>query len=95
MAGFAGISGAKLEMLFVDARTRARGVGGVLLETALGERGVTLVDVNEANHQAVTFYRRRGFEVVGRSELDDHRRPHPLLHLAHAGGDASDDAVEC
>ena len=39
------------------------------------------VDVNEQNHGAVGFYRHIGFEVTGRSDLDDQGRPYPLLHL--------------
>ena len=30
----------------------------------------------------LTFYRRLGFAVTGRSERDDQGRPYPLLHLA-------------
>jgi len=29
----------------------------------------------------VGFYLRMGFEVVGRSELDDFGKPYPLLHM--------------
>jgi len=39
------------------------------------------VDVNEQNQQAVGFYRRLGFEVEGRSEVDSMGKPFPLLHL--------------
>jgi putative acetyltransferase len=40
------------------------------------------VNVNEQNAQAVGFYSRSGFVVVGRSELDDAGRPYPLLHMS-------------
>lgn len=52
-------------------------VGGV------GRRppGADSVDVNEQNPQAVGFYLRMGFAVVGRSETDDADRPFPILHL--------------
>jgi len=43
------------------------------------------VDVNEQNHQAVGFYARMGFQMVGRSEKDPFGQPYPLLHLALAG----------
>lgn len=79
--GFAGVSDEKLEMLFVDAVERGRGVGSALLSYVVGQRGVAAVDVNEQNPQAVDFYRRRGFREVGRSPLDDQGRPYPLLHL--------------
>lgn len=48
---------------------------------AIGEQGVTAVDVNEQNVSAAGFYLHRGFEVVGRSETDEAGRPYPLLHL--------------
>ncbi|MFC8732317.1 acetyltransferase [Luteimicrobium sp. NPDC057192] len=81
VVGFAGTAGDRLEMLFVDDAERGRGIGTALLEHVVG-LGVTAVDVNEQNPQAVAFYRRRGFDVVGRSALDDDGRPYPLLHLA-------------
>ena len=37
--------------------------------------------MNEQNPRALGFYRRMGFEVVGRSELDELGNPYPLLHL--------------
>lgn len=80
IVGFAGVSGERLEMLFVHATERGRGIGTALLEHVVG-RGVRALDVNEQNPQAVAFYRRRGFDVVGRSALDDDGRPYPLLHL--------------
>lgn len=82
IAGFAGVSGESLEMLFVDARERGRGIGTDLLSFVVAECGVRTVDVNEQNAQAVEFYRRRGFTEVGRSELDDQGRPYPILHMA-------------
>ena len=92
--GFAGVSGESLEMLFVDARQRGHGIGTALLSFVVAERGVTTVDVNEQNAQAVEFYRRRGFTLVGRSELDDQGRPYPILHMALRGEDADPEAVE-
>lgn len=83
--GFAGVSGESLEMLFVDARGRGQGIGTALLSFVVAERGVTTVDVNEQNAQAVEFYRRRGFVRVGRSELDDQGRHYPILHMAFRG----------
>ncbi|WP_350222999.1 acetyltransferase [Mycolicibacter virginiensis] len=79
--GFAGTAGERLEMLFVHADARGRGVGSALLEHATAEHGIRLVDVNKQNEQAVDFYVRRGFVVTGRSELDDAGRPYPLLHM--------------
>ncbi|MEH3155476.1 MAG: acetyltransferase [Gordonia paraffinivorans] len=81
VVGFAGVSEGKLEMLFVDAGEHGRGVGSVLLSFVIANCGVTAVDVNEQNVQAVEFYRRRDFTVAGRSALDDQGRPYPLLHM--------------
>jgi putative acetyltransferase len=80
--GFAGTSADKLEMLFVDAVQRGRGVGSGLLSHVISEHGVNSVDVNEQNAQAINFYTRRGFVIVGRSQLDDAGRPYPLLHMS-------------
>ncbi|UNK71448.1 acetyltransferase [Microbacterium sp. H1-D42] len=79
--GFAGTLDGALEMLFVDAAHRGNGVGSALLEEAITNQAVTRVDVNEQNPAAAGFYEHHGFEVIGRSELDDAGRPYPLLHL--------------
>jgi len=83
--GFAGALNGNLEMLFVDAAHRGAGIGTLLLEHAIAQLAVTRVDVNEQNPSAAAFYARRGFEVIGRSELDDAGRPYPLLHLRLRG----------
>ena len=61
------------------------GAGKALLRHAIEHDGVRLVDVNEQNPDAVDFYRRRGFEQVGRSPVDSDGRPFPLLHFRRAG----------
>lgn len=78
---FAGVADDKLEMLFVAADDRGSGAGTALLAHAVRELGAWKVDVNEQNTQAVDFYARRGFDIVGRSDADDEGRPYPLLHL--------------
>lgn len=80
--GFAGTNEGNLEMLFVDAAVRGRGVGTLLLDDVRVAHGVRRVDVNEQNAQAVAFYRRRGFTVTGRDDLDDAGRPYPVLHMS-------------
>ena len=80
--GFAGVSEGALEMLFVDAADRGSGVGSVLLAHVVDRCGVTTVDVNEQNAQALGFYEHAGFTVTGRSPVDDEGRPYPLLHLS-------------
>ena len=83
--GFVGVAGDKIEMLFIDPAWRGRGVGRRLLVYAIDTFGATLVDVNEQNPQAIGFYLRMGFEVVGRSELDSAGKPFPLLHMRLLG----------
>jgi putative acetyltransferase len=78
---FVGTSAGAIEMLFVDATHRGQGFGASLLDHAISALGATRVDVNEQNLQAVRFYSRHGFDVVGRSETDDAGRPYPLLHM--------------
>jgi putative acetyltransferase len=91
VSGFAGVGERRLEMLFVDACQRGSGIGSALLEAVVARCGVTTVDVNEQNALASEFYRRRGFVVVGRSEVDQQGLPYPLLHMALPGGEATGD----
>lgn len=87
VAGFIGLAEGKVEMLFIHPEHRAQGIGRTLLRYAIQERGATTVDVNEQNDQALGFYLRMGFVVVGRSELDSNGKPYPLLHMRLAGVD--------
>ncbi|RKN62889.1 acetyltransferase [Paenibacillus ginsengarvi] len=81
-AGFIGLDGAKIEMLFVDPDHHGQGIGSGLIRYAESLKGGHLqVDVNEQNEGACAFYKRYGFTVTGRSELDGSGRPFPLLHL--------------
>jgi putative acetyltransferase len=82
LVGFAGVADHKLEMLFLDPVVRGKGGGKLLLQHSISAFGVTSLDVNEQNQQAVGFYLHLGFEVTGRSELDGMGKPYPLLHLA-------------
>ena len=81
IVGFTGVSENRIEMLFIDAEERGKGVGKLLLRQAIDEQGANELDVNEQNPQAITFYQKHGFETVGRSEFDGQGRPYPLLHM--------------
>ncbi|WP_276356093.1 acetyltransferase [Cohnella caldifontis] len=82
-AGFIGLAGTKIEMLFVDPQYHGKGIGSRLIQHARKTKGDHLqVDVNEQNDGACAFYKRLGFVQVGRSELDGSGKPFPLLHLA-------------
>lgn len=85
-AGFIGLDGTKIEMLFVDPDDHGKGAGSRLIKHAESVKGSRLqVDVNEQNDGACAFYKRYGFVQTGRSELDGSGRPFPLLHLELKG----------
>ncbi|AEF55319.1 acetyltransferase [Marinomonas posidonica] len=79
--GFCGVHEGNIEMLFISPETRGSGVGSQLTDYAVNHQGATKVDVNEQNKQALGFYERVGFSVVGRSPLDGQGKPYPLLHM--------------
>ena len=81
LVGFIGIAEGNVEMLFVDDSCRGRGVGKQLISYVIRDFGVTNVDVNEQNPQAVGFYEYMGFRLVSKSELDDEGKPYPILHM--------------
>jgi len=79
--GFMGLSGSKVEALFIAPEFHRRGGGRRLLEHARTLKGPLTVDVNEQNPAAVRFYEACGFVAEGRSELDSSGLPFPLLHM--------------
>ncbi|MNV85660.1 putative N-acetyltransferase YjaB [compost metagenome] len=81
ITGFAGVAAGKVEMLFIDPAYRGQGIGKQLLRYAIEHLNADKLDVNEQNDQAVGFYFKLGFEVIGRSEHDGMGQPFPLLHL--------------
>ena len=78
---FAGIDGHKLEMLFVSAEQRGKGVGKRLLQYAADAYGVNELAVNEQNPQAKGFYEHMGFQVYKRTDLDEQGDPYPILYM--------------
>ena len=79
---FMGTENDKLEMLFVGAEYRNKGIGGKLVNYAINELNIRFVDVNEQNEQAIGFYGKYKFKLLNRSETDDYGKPFPILHLA-------------
>ena len=79
--GFMGMSGSKMEALFIDPKSQRCGGGRRLVEHAKELHGELTVDVNEQNPSATRFYESCGFVVEGRSPLDGMGKPFPLLHL--------------
>lgn len=80
--GFLAQEAGEIQMLFVAPRAQGTGVGSALLEHISETEPQLRLQVNEQNPTALAFYLARGFQQVGRSELDDQGRPFPLLHLA-------------
>lgn len=80
--GFMGLSGNKLEALFIAPARFRQGAGKLMLHYARKLKGRLLVDVNEQNPQAVAFYLANGFAVSHRSPTDAQGRPFALLHLS-------------
>lgn len=80
--GFIAQEKGEIHMLFVGAQSQGTGVGSALLAHISETEPTLRLDVNEQNPTALAFYLSRGFEQVGRSELDGQGRPFPLLHLA-------------
>ena len=80
-AGFMGIDGQKLEMLFLAPEERGKGLGRALVQYGVERFGIREVTVNEQNPQARGFYERMGFRVCQQSELDEQGRPYPILNM--------------
>jgi putative acetyltransferase len=80
--GFLGVSEDKIEMLFIDNKSRGQGVGKILLNYAINELNIRKVDVNEQNIQAMAFYEHFGFKKYERSELDSEGKNYPVLYLS-------------
>lgn len=81
VAGFMGVDGQKLEMLFLHPNRRGEGIGGALVKFAFAHYGVNAVDVNEDNPAARGFYEHMGFRVIARREIDGQGNPFPILSM--------------
>ncbi len=78
VVGFVGLLDGLVGGLFVDPDRHGLGVGRALVGHAARLKGELTVEVYAANG-AVAFYRRCGFEPVGRKDSDAEGRPFPLL----------------
>ncbi|RVL90337.1 acetyltransferase [Sinorhizobium meliloti] len=79
--GFMGTTEDTVDALFVHAESRGKGIGRLLLQSFFANRKQVMLDVNEENSSGRMFYEKMGFQVAGRSDLDDAGRPYPLLHM--------------
>lgn len=82
ITGFIGLSGPKIDALFIDPGWHRQGVGRALIDHARTMHPQLLVDVNSQNDGAVHFYTALGFREIGRSPVDHSGRPYPLVHMA-------------
>ncbi|MBL1223138.1 GNAT family N-acetyltransferase [Chryseobacterium sp. L7] len=80
--GFASVAEDNLEMLFIHNNARGKGYGKKLYEFMKETTGLTKVDVNEQNPQAIGFYENMGFKKAGRSEKDGSGKDYPLIHMS-------------
>lgn len=78
---FMGIENNKLEMLFVSADERGKGIGTQLIQYGIKKYSVNELTVNEQNPNAKRFYKHNGFEVYKRTETDEQGNPYPLLYM--------------
>ena len=81
ITGFVGLSDDMVQMLFIHPDARGKGHGSQLLNFAINQHGITKVDVNEQNQQALGFYQRFGFTIIDRAETDAVGRPYPVLSM--------------
>ena len=82
--GFLGVSEEKIEMLFIHPDKTGQGIGSLLNKFAIEQLHTDKVDVNEQNEQAVGFYKKIGYKVVGRTEVDGLGKPFPILQMSYA-----------
>ncbi len=78
---FMGIENQKLEMLFVGADERGKGLGTELIQYGINKYSVNELTVNEQNPQAKEFYKHKGFKVYKRAQRDEQGNPYPLLYM--------------
>lgn len=80
--GFASVAEGNLEMLFIHDEARRKGFGRKLYQFMKNKTGLTKVDVNEQNPQAIGFYEKMGFKQIGRSEKDGSGKDYPIIHMS-------------
>lgn len=81
LLGFIGVSYNFIEILFVDADSRDKGIGTALIKFVIHNCRVNMLDVNEQNTQAIGFYKRIGFHEISRSETDSEGKAYPVIRM--------------
>lgn len=69
--GFIRVRGQEIEKLFVEPQFQGGGIGAALLGFAVNTFGADRLWVLEYNERGKAFYRRYGFELTGKSILED------------------------
>ena len=78
---FMGVENNRLEMLFVGAQERKKGIGTKLIQYGIEKLSVNKLTVNEQNPEARRFYESKGFKVFKRAEVDEQGNPYPVLYM--------------
>lgn len=78
---FMGVENNRLEMLFVGAQERKKGIGTELIQYGIEKLSVNNLTVNEQNPDARGFYESKGFKVFKRAEVDEQGNPYPVLYM--------------
>lgn len=78
---FMGVENNRLEMLFVGAQERKKGIGTELIQYGIEKLSVNNLTVNEQNPDARRFYESKGFKVFKRAEVDEQGNPYPVLYM--------------
>ena len=78
---FMGVENNRLEMLFVGAQERKKGIGTKLIQYGIEKLSVNNLTVNEQNPEARRFYESKGFKVFKRAEVDEQGNPYPVLYM--------------
>lgn len=78
---FVTIADTKIEMLFIDANIRGKGIGRALLNHAIIEDGATKVDVNEQNPERPCILFKPRLQENCQIGTEGQGKPFPLLQL--------------
>ncbi|WP_336789688.1 GNAT family N-acetyltransferase [Paenibacillus sp. MMO-177] len=81
--GFTAINESHLEALFLDPDKIGKGYGKYIMQTCINGFGITSVDVNKQNENAIRFYLKCGFVITSEDLTDGAGRPYPILHLTY------------
>ena len=82
--GIVRINGSEIGKLFVEPQFQSRGIGAVLLDFAVNEKGADHLWVLEYNKRGIGFYKRHGFTFSGNRKSEYGFVP--LLEMSLTGG---------